>query len=177
VRRKAPLACLLALGFVSVGALQRVAAGQAQQAPPAQTQPPQQAPPPFDPTPVEAAVREFYVAYWRAWEATDRKTLASLISRDFTGTTFVPGTGVVADNYERTLAGLEQFFDTVRGQQMAWNRSLLTILVRNADEAIVAVRLGFVGLGTAQSEVSLEVVRKEADGHWRLLRRWSEKHL
>ena len=132
---------------------------------------------PFDPSSVEAAVREFYVAYWRAWEATDRKTLASLISRDFTGTTFVPGTGVIADNYERTLAGLEQFFDTVRGQQMAWNRSLLTILVRNADEAVVAVRLGFVGLGTAQSEVSLEVVRKEADGHWRLLRRWSEKHL
>lgn len=141
-------------------------------------QPPAPAPPAgFDPTPVEAAVREFYAAYWRAWEIRDRAALTDQLSREYVGMSYVPGKGMAQDDYTRALAAINTFFDAIRGQPTAWNRNLLTILVRKEDEAVVAVRTGFVGAGTAQSEVSLEVVRREADGRWRLLRRWSEKHI
>ncbi|MFQ5818161.1 MAG: hypothetical protein ACE5H2_09455 [Terriglobia bacterium] len=134
------------------------------------------APPAFDPAPVEAAVREFYAAYWRAWETHDRNALANLIARDFVSTAYLPGTGLVHDDYARALAAVGIFFDAVRGQQMAWNRNLLSIMVRSEEEAVAALRTGFVRAGSAQSELSLEVIRKEADGQWRLVRRWSEKY-
>ncbi|MFQ5926682.1 MAG: hypothetical protein ACE5MH_04525 [Terriglobia bacterium] len=134
------------------------------------------APTAFDPAPVEAAVRAFYADYWRAWEAGDREALAKLISPSYTGTFYVPGTGVVHDDYTRALAAVGVFFDAVRGQQMAWSRNLLSIMVRNEQEAVAALRTGFLGVRSAQSELSLEVIRKEADGQWRLVRRWSEKH-
>ncbi len=134
----------------------------------------QQAP---EPPPVEKAIRDFYARYWAAWEALDQDALTGLISRDYTATTFVPGRGVVQDDYPRALAAVAAFFDTVRGQQMAWSRNLLSIMVRSETEAVVAIRTGFVLGALGQSELSLEVVRREADGQWRLLRRWSEKHL
>ncbi|MBI4462136.1 MAG: hypothetical protein HY653_04445 [Acidobacteria bacterium] len=140
-------------------------------------QPPPPAPPAIDPAPVEAAVREFYAAYARAWETADRAALADLLSREYLGMSYVPGKGMAQDDYTRALAAINVFFDAIRGQPTAWNRALLTIMVRKENEAVVAVRTGFVGAGTAQSELSLEVVRREADGRWRLLRRWSEKHL
>lgn len=135
------------------------------------------APPAFDPAAVEADVREFYAAYWGAWDASDRDALANLISRDYVATSYVPGSGIVHDDYKRALAAIDIFFDAMRGQPKAWNRNLLTILVRNQREAVVAIRTNFLGAGTAQGEISLEVVHKEANGQWRLLRRWSEKQL
>lgn len=144
------------------------------QQPPAPLPPAQ---PAFDPAQVEAAVREFYAAYWRAWEMQDVAALSTLIARDYTGTTYVPGFGVVTDDYKRALAAVEAFFKAVEGQQKAWSRNLLTTVVRGETEAVAAVRTGFVGAGSAQSEVSLEVLRKGADGQWRLVRRWSEKHV
>ena len=134
------------------------------------------APPAWERLPVEKAVHDFYQQYWAAWEALDHAALAELISCDYAGSTFVPGTGIVHDDYSRALAAVASFFDTIRGQQMAWSRNLLSIMVRSETEAVAAIRTGFVLPGLGQSELSLEVLRQEADGQWRLVRRWSEKH-
>lgn len=134
-------------------------------------------PPAAELSPAEKAIRDFYTQYWAAWEAHDPAALGKLISRDYTATTFVPSRGVVQDDYPRALAAVAAFFDAVRGQQMAWSRNLLSIMVRSETEAVAAIRTGFVVGGLGQSELSLEVVRREADGQWRLVRRWSEKHL
>lgn len=134
------------------------------------------APPAWEPLPVEKAVHDFYRQYWAAWEALDHAALAELISREYTGSTFVPGIGIVHDDYARALAAVASFFESIRGQQMAWSRNLLSIMVRSETEAVAAIRTGFVLPGLGQSELSLEVLRQEADGQWRLVRRWSEKH-
>lgn len=155
---------ILGLGLVVL----LIGFAQAQQAP---------APPAVELLPGEKAVHDFYRQYWAAWEALDHAALAQLISRDYTGTTFVPGRGIVHEDYTRALAAVATFFETIRGQQMAWSRNLLSIMVRSETEAVAAIRTGFVLLGLGQSELSLEVLRREADGQWRLVRRWSEKHL
>jgi len=67
--------------------------------------------------------------------------------------------------------------DSVRGKQTLWNRSLLTVVPRSATEVTVAVRSDFSVVDTTvgEIEVTLEVLRRGADGRWRLVRKWSER--
>jgi hypothetical protein len=151
----------------------------------------QELPPPAAPTPASQAavdaeaevqrvigeINTFYNEYWRAWNERDIKAIADGLDPEFVSYVFVPGRGVMQADREASLEGVRQFVDSVRGRQTLWNRSLLTVVPRSATEAMAAVRSDFsiVDSRVGEIEVTVEVLRRGADGRWRLLRKWSER--
>ena len=150
----------------------------------------QEPPPAGQPTPAQVAekaetdvqkvigeVNAFYNEYWRAWNDRDIKVIAEGLDPEFMAYVYVPGRGVMQADREASLEGVRQFVDSVRGKQALWNRSLLTVIPKSATEATAAVRSDFSLVDTriGEIEVTVEVLRKGADGKWRLLRKWSER--
>lgn len=143
----------------------------------------QQPPPPasrpaFDAEAVVREVNAFYAEYWKAWENRDLDRVAAALDPEFIGYAYVAPTGVVQANQEAAVAGVRQFFDSVRGRETLWGRSVLAVVPRSPTEAIVAVRneFFFFAGGSNEIEITIEVLRRGADGRWRLRRKWSEKH-
>jgi hypothetical protein len=122
-------------------------------------------------------VNDFYSAYWRAWDERDIKAIADGLDPEFMSYVYVSGRGVMQANREASLEGVRQFVDSIRGQRTLWNRSLLTVVPKSATETMVAVRSDFSVVDTriGEIEVTVEVLRRGADGRWRLLRKWSER--
>ncbi len=122
-------------------------------------------------------VNAFYNEYWQAWNERDIKKIADGLGPEFVSYVYVPGRGVMQADREASLEGVRQFVDSVRGRQTLWNRSLLTVVPKSATEAMAAVRSDFsvVDSRIGEIEVTVEVLRKDADGRWRLRRKWSER--
>ena len=122
-------------------------------------------------------VNAFYREYWKAWDERDVKTIADGLDPEFVSYVYAPGRGVMQANREASLEGVRQFMDSVRARQTLWNRSLLTVVPRSATEVTAAVRSDFSVVDTriGEIEVTVEVLRRGADGRWRLLRKWSER--
>lgn len=141
-----------------------------------------QEPPPVRPSAeaeVQRVVEEvnaFYREYWRAWDDRDVKKIAESLDEGFVSYLYSSGR-VLQANKEASVEGVRQFVDSVRGKQTMWNRSLLTVAPRSATEVTVAVRSDFSVVDTpvGEIEVTLEVVRRGADGRWRIVRKWSER--
>jgi len=141
-----------------------------------------QEPPPAQPS-AEAEVQRvieevnaFYREYWRAWDERDVKKISESLDEGFVSYLHVSGR-VMQANKEASVEGVRQFMDSVRGKQTLWNRSLLTVAPRSATEVTAAVRSDFSVVDTTvgEIEVTLEVLRRGADGRWRLVRKWSER--
>ncbi len=122
-------------------------------------------------------VNAFYNEYWQAWNERDIKKIADGLGPEFVSYVYVPGRGVMQADREASLEGVRQYVDSVRGRQTLWNRSLLTVVPKSATEAVAAVRSDFSVVDTriGEIEVTVEVLRKDADGRWRLRRKWSER--
>jgi len=121
-------------------------------------------------------VNAFYREYWRAWDERDVKTIAESLDEEFASYLYVSGRVMQADK-EASVEGVRQYMDSVRGKQTLWNRSLLTVVPRSATEVTAAVRSDFSVVDTpvGEIEVTLEVLRRGADGRWRIVRKWSER--
>lgn len=145
------------------------------QAPPASTPLPATA----EPTPNEIVQREvadFYADYWKAWENRDAVAIGDHLAQDFLSFSYVPNQGVVQIDKAAALASVRQFIDAVRGKQVQWGRSLLSVVPRGQTEAVAAVRNDFLLANQGGDvELTVEVLRKGADGRWRLERKWSER--
>ena len=149
--------------------------GATPQQPPA-SQAPAGPPPAVSAQGIIEEVNAFYAGYWKAWDEHNIKGIEAGLDPDFLSYLYVPPQGLLQANKEASMAGVRQFFDSVRGQQTLWRRTLLTVEPRNSAEVIVAVRNDFSLMGAGgEIEVTVEVVRRGADGRWRLLRKWSEK--
>lgn len=143
----------------------------AQQRPPSTT-----APAAFDADAVVQEINDFYTDYWKAWNQRDLEHVAASLDPEFVGFQYVAPQGVVQLDKEAALASIRQFFEAVRGQETIWSRNLLSVVPRSGDEAVAAVRNDFTLLEAGgEAELTLEVVRKGADGRWRLVRKWTEK--
>lgn len=129
----------------------------------------------------DAALREvndFYVAYWQAWEEKDLEGVSSRLTENFTLLSHVPGQGPVQVGKESALASVRQFFAAAEGQQIIWRHAILSMLPRTPGDVIVVVRSDFLWVDAGgQTEVSLEVVQKDAEGRWRIVRKASERRL
>lgn len=141
-----------------------------------------QQPPPAQPTPaletngVEEQIQRFYAEYWKVWDERNADGVAAHLAPDFVALTYVDAQGVVRADREAAVAGVRHFFAAVVDRETLWGRSLLSVVVRNETEAIAAVRTDFsLKEAGRETELSLEVLRREPDGGWRLVRRWSEK--
>ncbi|HXE75605.1 MAG TPA: hypothetical protein VNN18_08225 [Candidatus Xenobia bacterium] len=123
-------------------------------------------------------VNTFYAGYWKAWDDRDIKSIEAGLDPEFLAYLYAAPQGLMQANKEASMDGVRQFFDSVRGQQTQWRRTLLTVEPRSSTEVIAAVRNEFALLGAGgEIEITVEVVRRGADGRWRLLRKWSEKRL
>lgn len=132
----------------------------------------------FDVDAVAAEVRVFYADYWKAWDERDASAIAARLAPDFVGLLYVAPQGVVQLDKAHAIAGVRQFFDAVRGRETLWSRRLLAVVPRSPTEAIAAVRSDFaLREAGGEVELTLEVLRKDSDGRWRLVRKWSEKHV
>lgn len=137
-----------------------------------------QEPPPqgFDADAVVEEIHAFYADYWKAWEEGDLEGVAAGLAPEFSGYLYAAPQGVVRWDKEAVLAGVRQFFDAVRDRETLWSHNLLTVVPRSASEAVAAVRNDFsLYEAGGEVEVTLEVLRKEPAGRWRLVRKWSEK--
>jgi ketosteroid isomerase-like protein len=142
-----------------------------------------QQPPPAQPPPVaseaevvEEHIQRFYADYWKAWDEGDADGVAAHLAPDFVALTFADPQGVVRADREAAVANVRHFFAAVVDRETLWGRSLLSVVVRSQTEVIAAVRTDFsLREAGRETELSLEVLRKEPDGGWRLVRRWSEK--
>ncbi len=88
------------------------------QEPPA-GQAPASPPPAVSPQEVIDEVNAFYAAYWKAWDERDIKRIEAGLDPDFLSYLYVPPQGLMQANKEASMAGVRQFFDSVRGQQTA----------------------------------------------------------
>ncbi len=127
---------------------------------------------------VQATVEEvnaFYAAYWKAWDNRDPNAIGAALAADFQS--LAPGPrGVVQSDKTQALADIRRFFAALGQRETIWTRSLLAVVPSSSAEAVVAVRNDFALADVArETELTLEVVRKGADGRWRLLRKWSER--
>lgn len=130
----------------------------------------------FDADAVTGEVRAFYADYWKAWDNRDTQAVANGLAGEFVQ--YLPGTpkGVLQADKPAAVANVERFFASVHGQQTLWGRSLLAVVPRSPTEAIAAVRNDFTLVDDGgETEITLEVLRKGADGRWRIVRKWSEK--
>jgi len=172
--RRLTILALLVAWFLLPGL--RVEPGSAPAQEPAAAQGPTSPPPAVSAQEVIDEVNTFYAGYWKAWDERDIKSIEAGLDPDFLSYLYVPPQGLMQANKEASMAGVRQFFDSVRGQQTLWRRTLLTVEPRNSAEVIVAVRNEFSLMGAGgETEITVEVVRRGADGRWRLLRKWSEK--
>lgn len=146
----------------------------AQQPPPAPTPPaPAQG---FDADAVTQEVHAFYAAYWKAWNERNLEGIAAGLAPDFKGFLYVAPQGVVQLDKAAAVASIRQFFEAMHGRDTLWSRSLLSIVPRSSTEAVAAVRNDFSLVEDGgEVELTLEVLRKDPDGRWRLVRKWSEK--
>ena len=136
--------------------------------------------PPADEVDVEVVVarevNQFYQAYWRAWERNDFNGISARLAADFVQVSFTSGEGAVQTNRDAALASVRQFVDAVRGREVLWNFRLLSLLARSEREAVAVVRSDLTWLGgEGQDELSLEILRKDSDGQWRIARRTAER--
>jgi uncharacterized protein (TIGR02246 family) len=123
-------------------------------------------------------VNDFYAAYWQAWEEKDLEGVSSRLAENFTLLSYVPGQGPVQVGKEAAVASVRQFFAAAKDQQIIWRHSILSVLPRTPEDVIVVVRSDFLWVDTGgQTEVSLEVVQKDAEGRWRIVRKASERRL
>lgn len=140
----------------------------------------QQLPPPaaaYDPEVAAQEVRDFYSSYGKAWDDRNAEAVSDHLAADFTGYFYAEPHGIVQTNKKAAVAGVRSFFEALSRREALWRRSILSIEPRSDTEAIAAVRNDFSLEGAGgETELALEVLRKEPDGHWRLVRRWSEKH-
>jgi ketosteroid isomerase-like protein len=141
-------------------------------------QPSSQPAPPFDADTVSEEVQRFYTEYWRAWDQRDADAVAAHLAEDFVALSYAGAQGVVQADRSTAVAGIREFFAAVRDRETLWGRGLLSVVPRSETEALAAVRYDF-SLKEAGGEIqlNLDVLRKEPDGHWRLLRQWSEKRV
>lgn len=142
--------------------------------------PAQQPPPPaatgFDAEAVVREVNSFYSGYWKAWNDRDLEGVAAGLAPDFVGLLYASPQGVTRFDKQAAVAGVQQFFDTVRGRETLWGRSLLAVIPRSRTEAVAAVRNDFsLREGGGEIELTLEVLHQGADGRWVLVRKFSEK--
>jgi ketosteroid isomerase-like protein len=129
-------------------------------------------------TDVAAEVNDFYAEYWKAWRERDLARVAEGLAAEFTLFIYVPGQGLAQVDRSRSVESVRQFFQAVHGQEVRWSHSVLTVIPRSDTEAVATLRNQFAWKdGRGEIELSLEVLRKGADGRWRLLRKWSEKHV
>lgn len=165
---------LLVAGLLLSGLRIEPGSALAQSPPPGQA--PAGAPPAVSAQQVVDEVNAFYAGYWKAWDDRDIKSIEAGLDADFLSYLYVAPQGLMQANKDTSMAGVRQFFDSVRGQQTQWRRTLLTVEPRSSAEVIVAVRNEFALMGAGgETEITVEVVRRGADGRWRLLRKWSEK--
>lgn len=152
--------------------------------PPAQAEgqeppPPAPAPPPepaYDTQAVIQEVQAFYADYRQAWDDRNSAAIANHLAGDFTAFQYVSPQGVVQLDKVTSVAGVQRFFDSVRGRETLWSRSVLAVVPRSATEAVAAVRNDFsLREGGGEVELTLEVLRKGRDNRWRIVRKWSEK--
>lgn len=163
------------LAWLLLPGLSLAPGGAAVQEPPA-AQVPTVAPPTVTAQTIIDEVNAFYAGYWKAWDDRDIKSIDAGLDPDFVSYLYVAPQGLLQANKEAAMAGVRQYFDSVRGQQTLWRRTVLTMEPRSAAEVIVAVRNEFSLMGAGgETEITIEVVRRGADGRWRLLRKWSEK--
>lgn len=139
--------------------------------------PPAQALPKLDAGAVEAEVRSFYTDYWSAWEQRDARRILDALAPEFVHILYQAPQGVVQADKAAAEASVRQFIDAIRGRNTLWNRNLLSVMVRSSTDAVAAVRNEFALAGGdgGEVELTLEMLRKGPDGHWRLVRKWSEK--
>ncbi len=140
--------------------------------------PPPEPPPGLEGGEVQAAIEEvnaFYAAYWKAWDNRDANAIGAALAADFQS--LAPGPqGAVQSDKTQALADIRHFFAALGQRETIWTRSLLAVVPSSPSEAVVAVRNDFALADVArETELTLEVVRKGADGRWRLLRKWSER--
>ncbi len=166
---------MLLLAWLLVLGLLLVPGGATVQEPPA-AQVPTVSPPTVSAQAVIDEVNAFYAGYWKAWDDRDIKSIEGGLDADFVSYLYVTPQGLMQADKEASMAGVRQYFDSVRGQQTLWRRTVLTVEPRSAVEVIVAVRNEFSLMGAGgETEITIEVVRRSADGRWRLVRKWSEK--
>lgn len=166
---------VLLLAWLLLPGLPLAPGGAELQEPPA-AQVPTVAPPTVSAQTVINEVNAFYVDYWKAWDDRDTKSIEAGLDTDFVSYLYVAPQGLMQANKEASMAGVRQYFDSVRGQQTLWRRTVLTMEPRSAAEVIVAVRNEFSLMGAGgETEITIEVVRRGAEGRWRLARKWSEK--
>ena len=151
------------------------------QPPPAPAPSPPPAPEGGEVQAVIGEVNAFYAAYWKAWDNHDANAIGAALADDFQN--LAPGPpaggvgpqGVVQSDKTHALADIRRFFEAVGNRNAIWTRSLLAAVPSSPTEAMVAVRNDFALADVArETELTLEVVRKGADGRWRLVRKWSE---
>ena len=172
--RRSTLLALLAAWLLLPGL--RSEPGYASPQEPPTVQVPASPPPTVSAQAVIDEVNTFYAGYWKAWDDRDIKSIEAGLDTDFVSYLYVAPQGLMQANKEASMAGVRQFFDSVRGQQTLWRRTVLTVEPRSAAEVIVAVRNEFSLMGAGgETEITIEVVRRGADGRWRLWRKWSEK--
>lgn len=127
----------------------------------------------------EAAVREannFYLGYWRAWETRNLKVISDSLAEDFFLLTQAPGQGAVQVGKEAAVGSVRQFFAAAEGQEIIWRHSVFSALPRSPTEVILIIRTDFRWVGAGgQTELSLEVVRKDEEGRWQIVRKASER--
>ena len=145
----------------------------------AAAQEPPPGPPPAGEDPAAAVIDEvqaFYADYRQAWDDRNTLAIANSLAGDFVVYQHVEGRGVVELDKATAVAGVQQFFDAVRGRETLWSRRVLTVVPRSPTEAVAALRNDFaLGEGGGEVELTLEVLRKGPDGRWRLARKWTEK--
>jgi hypothetical protein len=139
-------------------------------------QPPAPATAGFDAEAVTGEVRAFYASYHQAWDNRDANAIGAHLAADFNGYLYREPQGVLRMDKAAAMASVRSFFGAVRGKDALWRRAILSIEPSSATEAIAAVRNDFSLGSRGETELAVEVLRKGADGHWRLVRRWSEKH-
>jgi hypothetical protein len=148
---------------------------------PAQEPPPPPAPPAptapaFDADVVVAEIRAFYDEYWKAWDDRNTQSVANGLAGEFVQYMPAPARGVLQADKPTAVANVDRFFQAVEGRDTLWVRTLLSVVPRSTTEAVAAVRIDFTLVDSgSQVELSVETLKKGADGRWRLVRKWTER--
>ncbi len=172
--RRLALLALLAAGLLLPGLQGEPGQATPQELPSGQA--PSGPPPTVSAQTIIDEVNSFYAGYWKAWDDRDIKSIEAGLDPEFVSYLYVAPQGLMQADKEASMAGVRQFFDSVRGQQTLWRRTVLTVEPRSAAEVVVAVRNEFSLMGAGgEIEITIEVVRRGKDGRWRILRKWSEK--
>lgn len=125
---------------------------------------------------VASEVNGFYREYWQAWENKNLSGVSRSLAGDYILLSYVPGQGPVQVGKPAAVESVRQFFAAIKGQQVGWQRSILSVLPRSLNDAVVIVRSDFYwGDSGGHTELSLEVVRKGSGGRWEIVRQTYER--